>query len=182
MNTNNSIDNSVEFEIFSTLRRIIKTIDIYSAKLKMEHKINSSQLSCLLVLGDSSPISLSQLSKKVSLSPSMITGVIDQLESKELVSRARNSTDRRVILIELTEKGKETLKNAPLSLQKKLINALSVIKKEEKIEINKGLLKLLSIMVSEVLIDSSIFGAEDKMVDVEPSIIQSEEDVKSLKE
>ncbi|MDO9465046.1 MAG: MarR family transcriptional regulator [bacterium] len=171
--------NSIEFEIFSTLRKIIKTVDIYSAKLKMEHKINSSQLSCLLVLGELGSISLSQLSKKVSLSPSMITGVIDQLESKELVTRARNSTDRRVILIELTEKGKDTLKNAPLSIQKKLVNALSAIKKEEKIEINKSLLKLLSMMVSEVLIDSSIFGAEDKMVDVEPSVIQSEENLKS---
>ena len=170
--------NNIEFEIFSTLRKIIKTVDIYSAKLKMEHKINSSQLSCLLVLGELGSISLSQLSKKVSLSPSMITGVIDQLESGDLVKRVRNSTDRRVILIELTEKGKDTLKNAPLSIQKKLVNALSVIKKEEKIEINKSLLKLLSMMVSEVLIDSSIFGAEDKMVDVEPSVIQSEENLK----
>ncbi|MBU0478979.1 MarR family transcriptional regulator [bacterium] len=171
--------NSIEFEIFSTLRKIIKTVDIYSAKLKMEHKINSSQLSCLLVLGELGSISLSQLSKKVSLSPSMITGVIDQLENGDLVKRVRNSTDRRVILIKLTEKGKDTLKNAPLSIQKKLVNALSAIKKEEKIEINKSLLKLLSMMVSEVLIDSSIFGAEDKMVDVEPSVIQSEENLKS---
>ena len=173
--------NSIEFEIFSTLRKIIKTVDIYSAKLKMEHKINSSQLSCLLVLGELGSISLSQLSKKVSLSPSMITGVIDQLESGDLVKRVRNSTDRRVILIELTWKGKDTLKKAPLSIQKKLINALSAIKKEDRIEINKNLLKLLSIIVSEVLIDSSIFGAEDKLVDIEPSIIQSEENCKSLK-
>ncbi len=165
---------SLELEIFSNLRKIIKAVDIYSAKLRETSGLNSSQLSCLLVLGNTGAISLSQLSKKLSFSPSMITGVVDQLEHKELVQRERSSSDRRVIRIKLTEKGVQKIKEAPVSFQKSLMDGLSRLREGEKVEINKNLLRLLSIIVSEVLIDSSIFGAEDKLVEVEPSVLNTE--------
>lgn len=165
---------SLELEIFSNLRKIIKAVDIYSVKLRETSGLNSSLLSCLLVLGNTGALSLSQLSKKLSLSPSMITGIVDQLEQKELVQRERSSSDRRVIRIKLTEKGVQTIKEAPVSFQKSLMDGLKRLKEAEKVEINKNLLRLLSIIVSEVLIDSSIFGAEDKLVEVEPAVLNTE--------
>lgn len=165
---------SLELEIFSNLRKIIKAVDIYSVKLRETSGLNSSQLSCLLVLSNTGALSLSQLSKKLSFSPSMITGLVDQLEQKELVQRERSSSDRRVIRIKLTEKGVQTVKEAPVSFQKSLMDGLSRLREGEKVEINKNLLRLLSIIVSEVLIDSSIFGGEDKLVEVEPSVLNTE--------
>ena len=144
-NNNHSADN-IEFEIFSTLRKIIKAVDIYSIRLKENHGINSSQLSCLLALGDFHPISLTSLSKKVSLSPSMMTGIIDQLEKKELAKRVRDSSDRRIILIELTEEGKETIENAPPSFQKKFMEGLDLFNNRKKNEINENLSDLLSLI------------------------------------
>ncbi|NIM11860.1 MAG: MarR family transcriptional regulator [Candidatus Aminicenantes bacterium] len=166
---------SLESEIFSCLRKIINAVEIYSAKLKDRTDLNASQLSCLLALANKDPLALSKLSRKVHLSPSMITSVVDQLEKKELVIRNRKSSDRRVVLIELTEKGKEVVKTAPPSFQEQLMNSLSYIKEEEKKSLYEHLNILLSIIVSEVLIDSSLLGGENKLVEVEPSVLGKEE-------
>lgn len=171
------IDNdSLVTEIFSSLRKIINAAEIYSSLLKNRTGLNASQLSCLLVLNNAGPLALSKLSKKVFLSPSMITAMIDQLEKKELVVRNRSSSDRRVILIELTEKGKEVANNAPPSFQEQLINGLNSLKDEEKISLNENLNRLLNIIVSEVLIDTSLLGGENKLVEVEASILKKKED------
>jgi DNA-binding MarR family transcriptional regulator len=162
-----------EFDIFETLRKIIRAVDIYSTRLREQYGLNSSQLSCLLVLGEHGYISLSKMSQLVSLSPGMITGIIDQLENKGLVSRVRNSPDRRVITIELTKKGKSVLKKAPPSFQKKLMESLSELGGKEKRIINRSLATLLSRIVEDVLIDSSLLRTEEKLAGIRPAILSS---------
>ncbi|MGD2089437.1 MAG: MarR family transcriptional regulator [Candidatus Aminicenantes bacterium] len=171
----NSGPENLESEIFSCLRRIINAVEIYSTKMKDKTGLNVSQLSCLLVLEKTGPLSLSKLSQHVFLSPSMITSIVDQLENKELVVRARKSTDRRVILIELTEKGKAVAQTAPPSFQEQLTNNLSHLNEEEKRGLFDNLNKLLSIIVSEVLIDSSLLGGEGRLVEVESSVLKKGE-------
>jgi len=161
-------------DIFSSLRKITNAVEVYSAKIKDKTGLNASQLSCLLVLSRTGPLALSKLSKKVSLSPSMITSLVDQLEEKELVVRKRETTDRRVVSIELTGEGIEKVKNPPPSFQELLMESLSYISAEEKESLHKNLSRLLSLIVSEVLIDSSLLGEENKLVEVEPSILEKE--------
>lgn len=162
----------LESEIFSYLRRIINAVDIYSSKLRDKTGLNASQLSCLLVLEKTGPLSLSKLSQHVYLSPSMITSIVDQLENKELVIRMRKSADRRVILIELTEKGKEVAQTAPPSFQEQLTSSLNNLKEEEKKTLFDSLNKLLSIIVSDILIDSSLLGGGNRLVEVETSVLK----------
>jgi DNA-binding MarR family transcriptional regulator len=163
---------NLESEIFSCLRRIINAVEIYSSKLRDKTGLNASQLSCLLVLEKTGPLSLSKLSQHVYLSPSMITSIVDQLENKELVVRTRKSADRRVIMIELTEKGKEVAQTSPPSFQEQLTSSLSHLKEEEKETLFDSLNKLLSIIVSDILIDSSLLGGENRLVEVESSVLK----------
>jgi DNA-binding MarR family transcriptional regulator len=165
---------NLEGEIFSRLRRVINAVEIYSSKLKDKNGLNASQLSCLVALKKGGPMSPGQLSRKVFLSPSMITSIIDQLEKKELVLRNRMSTDRRVIQIQLTESGKGVVKTTPPSFQEQLINSLSHLKKEEKKNLVESLNKLFSIIVSEVLIDYSLLERENRLVEVESPVLNKE--------
>ncbi|NIM11005.1 MAG: MarR family transcriptional regulator [Candidatus Aminicenantes bacterium] len=176
MESENTGSENLESEIFSCLRRTINAVEIYSSKLKDKTGLNASQLSCLLVLEKTGPLSLSKLSKHVYLSPSMITSIVDQLEKRDLVERTRKSADRRVILIELTEKGKEVAQTALPSFQEQLTNNLKHLKEEEKKTLFDNLNKLLSIIVSEVLIDSSLLGGENRLVEVESSVLKQEGD------
>jgi DNA-binding MarR family transcriptional regulator len=172
-------DNKIYFDIFDSLRKIIKTVDIYSQRLKEIHDITSSQLSCLIALKGKDSVSLSDLSKKLSLSPSMITIIIDQLEKKKLLLRERSSTDRRVIYIKLTDEGKKMVKKSPLTFQRKLIDGLSSLSRKEKEEIDVSLKKILSIIISEVLIDSPILSSNDKLVGIDRNIIEYEPEIKA---
>jgi DNA-binding MarR family transcriptional regulator len=169
-------DENIESKIFSCLRKIINTVDLYALKLKEKTGLNSSQISCLLVLDSEGALPLSKLSRKVALSPSMITSIVDQLEKKELVLRNRKAADRRIIMIELTDKGKEMVQTSPPSFQEQFVNSLSYLKEEEKNILHENLSKLLSIVVSEVLIDSALLGIEDTLVEVAPSVLKTEDD------
>lgn len=152
---------SIECEILDILRNIIRGVNIYSVRLKEKYGLNASQLSCLLVLGEQGPLSLSAISQSVLLSPSMITGIIDQLEDKELVTRNRNSSDRRKITIALTPEGKKILKKAPQSFQKKLMESLGTLGGKQKNNIRRALGELLSLIVKDVVIDASLPGTEE---------------------
>ena len=49
-----------------------------------------------------------QLGELVDLDSATITGILDRLEGLEFIQRKPNPNDRRAILIELTDKGRET--------------------------------------------------------------------------
>jgi len=62
---------------------------------------------------------LGELSQKMYLHPSTITGVVDRLEKKGYVSRDRDREDRRVVMVQLTPKGKRLVRRAPILLRGK---------------------------------------------------------------
>ena len=51
------------------------------------------------------------LCKPVSYSNAAMTRMLDRLESKGLIQRARSTTDRRAVFVELTVAGPESLKH-----------------------------------------------------------------------
>ncbi|MGZ4480922.1 MAG: MarR family winged helix-turn-helix transcriptional regulator [Gaiellales bacterium] len=48
---------------------------------------------------------LGELGRNCDMLPSTLTGVVDRLEQHELVQRERDATDRRLVWIQLTERG-----------------------------------------------------------------------------
>src|SRR5262249_17310210 len=70
-----------------------------------------------------------------------ITRLVDRLEKAELVERQRTPSDRRVVLIKITEKGLDLLQSLDqpvLDLHKKLLAHLS---HDELVELNRLLVK-----------------------------------------
>jgi DNA-binding MarR family transcriptional regulator len=55
---------------------------------------------------------VSELAKEMNVKPSAITGMIERLHKNELVNRQRDEIDRRVVFIEISEKGVEVLREA----------------------------------------------------------------------
>lgn len=53
--------------------------------------------------------SVTKLAEKLEVAPSAITVMLDRLESHGFVSRTRDKSDRRVVIIELTDAGVEKL-------------------------------------------------------------------------
>lgn len=72
-----------------------------------EHHITGIQFKAILFLNEKGAQTLSQLSKGLSRTRCTVTGIVDRLESKDLVRRIRSLEDRRLVYVSLTDKGKE---------------------------------------------------------------------------
>jgi MarR family 2-MHQ and catechol resistance regulon transcriptional repressor len=64
-----------------------------------------SQFGVLEALWHLGPLSQGALAKKILKSPANLTTVLDNLERRELIRRRRDPSDRRVVRVELTDRG-----------------------------------------------------------------------------
>ena len=108
-------------ELLVAIRRVIRAIDLRSKKLSKDVGITGPQLLVLQELGADPGITAKQVSDIVNLSQATVTSILDRLETKSMVERVRSESDRRRIALYLTEQGKETLKNAPRSMEDSFI-------------------------------------------------------------
>ena len=132
--------------IIFSIRRLIQAGELYSKELGKTYSISAAQLNCLLALHENGPLPPSQISKYMLVKSSTVTGVVDRLEQKGLVRRIRNSPDRRVITIELTELGIRLAENAPPPIQQKIIDGLKKLSGTEIDEIADSLSRLTGML------------------------------------
>lgn len=116
-------------EIIRHIRRLMQAGELYTKELNKKYQVSTPQLHCLLDLHEHGPLPPSQIAKHIMVKSSTVTGIIDRLEQKRLVKRTRNSPDRRVITIELTEAGNILAQNAPPPIQQKLVDGLQSLPK-----------------------------------------------------
>ena len=133
-------------EIMQSLRRIFKAIQDYSYDVSDKFGTTGPQLWALKTISQNENLSLGELGRRMYLHPSTITGLIDRLEKKGLVERDRDQTDRRVIKLRLTSKGKGLVKRAPNPIQGKMIYGLRKLKRKELNSIHHSVQKLVEVM------------------------------------
>lgn len=133
-------------ELIFLIRKLMQGTELYTKQLNKEYHISAAQLSCLLSLYENGPLPPSHIAKYMMVKSSTVTGVVDRLEQKGLVTRLRNSPDRRVITIELTENGKKLAENAPPPLQRKIIYGLKKLPNSEIKHIILALSKLTDML------------------------------------
>jgi DNA-binding MarR family transcriptional regulator len=85
------------------------------------------------------PLPPSKIAQHIMVNSSTVTGVIDRLEKKGFLERMRNSKDRRVITIALTENGTELANNAPLPVQERMIKGIRALTERERDQIIQAL-------------------------------------------
>lgn len=119
--------------IILALRKIMQQMDYHSRRLNKCYGITVPQIICLYEIYENGIMTLSTLSKKVYLSMSTLVGVIDRLEEKEFVSRTRDVKDRRIIYLDITDKGKEFVCASPYLLHNRLNENLQVLTEENQI-------------------------------------------------
>ena len=136
-----------------SLRRVFKAIHDYSKDVSANFGVTGPQLWALKTIAEEDSLPLGELSRKMYLHPSTISGVIDRLEGKGYVARVRDNDrgDRRIINVELTLKGKRLVSKAPNPIQGKMLYGLRKLKKEELNLIYESVRKLMKIMEAEDL-------------------------------
>jgi DNA-binding MarR family transcriptional regulator len=136
-----------------TLRYIAHISCLYSKSLEKELKITVGQLLCLRALLKEDRLPIREISKRTFLGSSTVTGLIDRLEAKGLVSRLRHNPDRRVCCVKLLEAGRRIAQTSSAPIDSIIAASLEKLSPQEIQTILSGLKRLLD-SVTTVIDDS----------------------------
>lgn len=102
-----------ELAIFQALRRLQQAAEVHAKHLSRYGGLTPLQQLILQVLAVQKELTASQLAGFVSLSPASLSGVLERMESRGLLSRRRDEQDRRKQWLQLEASGREALQAAP---------------------------------------------------------------------
>lgn len=102
-----------------SLRRIIRATEAGARSLARQANMATSELLTLQAVLDSPGVTPGALAKSLSLSPVTSTVILQKLEQRGLVVKVKDNHDKRRIMVELTDAGRQEIQNAPSSLQDK---------------------------------------------------------------
>ncbi len=135
-----------DIRILSALRRITRAIAIHSRQLAAYNNVTAPQLICLGAIVENGPITATEISRKIHVSPSTVVGILDRLEDKGWITRERGKEDRRIVFITATQAGIELVKATPSPIQTTLSDALKDLPEDEQAAITASLEKIVMLI------------------------------------
>lgn len=107
-----------------------------SGRRTMEHELEKlglkpMEVRVLLALLRNGPSTMNALSSETDVTGAWITGVVDELEKRDYVTKTRSLRDRRVINVELTGKGRDALQEGIKVYTRLIEMSLSNLNKDE---------------------------------------------------
>jgi DNA-binding MarR family transcriptional regulator len=94
-------------------------------------ELSYAQYGLLFGLADESALSIRELATAAELSPATATQMLDSLEDAGLVARVRSATDKRVVLVSLTDRGRELTAARRAHFEPRWRSALAEFSREE---------------------------------------------------
>jgi DNA-binding MarR family transcriptional regulator len=141
------IQNDSEIKtIVEAIRRLYHVVYQNGIQTSRRYGLTRSQSAAMRILAKFGPLSSADLSRKLHVTPSNITGVIDRLEKKRLVERVRDRGDRRIALITLTETGLVLGQTLPDPIEDKLVSRLGHLGPEEISEYRLSIARILDLI------------------------------------
>lgn len=132
--------------IVQGLRRVVKALAVYSQEVHRNFGLTGPQLWAIKTLQRLGPLSAGELAGELVVHQSSVSVLVDRLEERNLVRRARGKPDRRFVRIELTGRGRELAANAPEPAQGRLLYALKAMTAPEVRNIRRSVDRLVDAM------------------------------------
>lgn len=114
--TNNKIEASI--------RNISKYLNEYTKDYLKAYNLTLGRFHVLRVIIESQPVSMGYIYEELHMANSTVTVIVDYLYESGLVKRKRNVEDRRVVMLEITEKGRKIMKSLLTKRQEFMKEAL----------------------------------------------------------
>ena len=139
----------LEDQVIVALRRITRAIDLHSRGLMQQVGLTAPQLATLQAIGRLQPVTAGELAKSIHLSQATLTGILTRLETRALVSRTRSTSDRRTVVVALTEDGQVVLESAPSLLKDRFRRELLKLQEWEQTQMLATLQRIATMMDAE---------------------------------
>ncbi|WHE07066.1 MarR family transcriptional regulator [Thermoanaerobacterium thermosaccharolyticum] len=126
-------------DVLKTLKSIMNMIHKSMEDEFRELNITGPQGMIIGILMRHRKMKISELSEKMGLSNSTVSGIVDRLEKQGMVKRVRSSDDRRVVYVNIDEEFRKKSKEVFKKIEDKFRDMMNKATKEEHDEIVKGL-------------------------------------------
>lgn len=139
--TKETVGDAYALAVFQALRQLQQAADVHSKRLSRYGGLTPLQQLVLRILAVEKSITASQLAGFVSLSAASLSGVLERLESRGLLSRRRDAQDRRRQWLHLEEAGRQALEEAPALLPEHVLRRFAGLAEWERHAILATLLR-----------------------------------------
>ncbi|MFO7783846.1 MAG: MarR family winged helix-turn-helix transcriptional regulator [Thermodesulfobacteriota bacterium] len=137
-----------EDEIAGSLRRIVRSIEMYNRRLSEQTGLSVSQYMALRALKDAGSCTAGELADRVGISRGTATGILDQLQSQNLVLRRRRPNDRRRVYVSLTRLGRRLASELQPPLQEPLDRLLKELPDQARFQTAEALSRVARVFES----------------------------------
>ena len=126
-------------QIISLNRNFNRTLRHAFHGLMQDSGFTFPQLSVISILAKNGKQKVSDISEKMGLSDSTVSGILDRLEQKGMIERKRNKDDRRVVQICLSKGSQEICQEFHRKREEYFAHLLKELTEQEINDIIKGL-------------------------------------------
>ncbi len=134
------LENQLCFPIYATSRLITRLYKPYLDEIDLTYP----QYLVMLVLWEKDAQTVSDIGGQLLLNTNTVTPLLQKMKQKGLLEKSRSSIDERVVMIQLTTKGKD-MKQAASTIPEKLAQS-SHIPYEELDQLRSGMWKMLKLL------------------------------------
>lgn len=134
---------------------LFKYVDEFKVLLLPEQWANvflecsKNEILTLILLYQKKEVNMTEIAEYIMAPLNTATGVVSRLEKKELVMRMRDVTDKRIVKIRATEKGRAYFEAEKTLLVGYFEKFVEMLTKEEEEAIYSCMLKLLKLLKSQ---------------------------------
>ncbi|MBI2870472.1 MAG: MarR family transcriptional regulator [Candidatus Omnitrophica bacterium] len=129
-----------------TITDLVRTYYRLGRDKRSSLKVTNSQAQTLLSFAAQEKLTMNQLSQRMGLSTSTMTRNIDNLAQRGLVERVRDATDRRLVFVRPTARGRELVEDIIQSQRAHFAQVMNSIPVDRRGEIQSSLEILLKSM------------------------------------
>lgn len=134
--------NSTLNEILVKLFRNINTIEEQAVKSGEYKDMTTNDMHVIEAIGMDGEKNMSTVAKSLSVTTGTLTISVNSLVKKGFVDRVRSETDRRVVLVSLTDKGKKAFKQHQKFHEDMISAVVAQLDEDEKLILQKALVDL----------------------------------------
>ncbi len=132
--------------VFSLMPDILRELTKRQSNALISGKITIPQLLILDLLNKKGDMIMSQLAKSMNVTMPAMTGIVDRLVRDGCALRLRDPKDRRIILIHLTKKGKNTIEELKKQRKKIIIDIFGKLGTKDREDYLDILTKIYNIL------------------------------------
>lgn len=142
-NSKNAMSTVSHFDILKKLRIVVRAATQHSAWIEKQCGVNGAQLWIMHELHAAGGLRVGDLAKKLAIHQTTTSNLVDGLEKRGYVIKARDPNDQRAVKVTLAEHGAAMLLDAPKPARGLLPEALLQLDEVCLAQLNNGLQGLL---------------------------------------